>query len=76
MLRSLLPGQLRVRDHGLLARIEVPKHEMCCLLLEMASEVVNGFKGLGYTYVTLDLEGFRTGSMDETLHERDTRKPS
>ncbi len=62
-LRSLGLGQLRVRDHHPLARIEVAQEEMSHLLHE-AGRVVEKLKKLGYTYITLDLEGYRTGSMD------------
>jgi len=65
-LRSLGLGQLRVRSHGLLARIEVAQDEMP-RLLEEAEKIVGELKKLGYTYITLDLEGYRTGSMDEPL---------
>jgi len=65
-LRSLGLGQLRVRTHDLLARIEVSQNEMPRLLHE-AGRVVEELKKLGYTYFTLDLEGYRTGSMDEPL---------
>jgi uncharacterized protein len=63
-LRSLGLGQLRVRDHGILARIEVGREEMSRLFGEMAPKLVDKLKALGYTYITLDLEGYRTGSMD------------
>jgi uncharacterized protein len=63
-LRSLGLGQLRVRDHGVLARIEVGREEMSRLFGEMAPKLVDKLKALGYTYITLDLEGYRTGSMD------------
>jgi uncharacterized protein len=66
-LRSLGLGQLRVRDHDGLARIEVLQQHMPHLLGEMASQVIDEFKTLGYTYIALDLEGYRTGSMDEIL---------
>jgi uncharacterized protein len=66
-LRSLGLGQLRVRDHDGLARIEVAHEEMSYLLGEMASQVIDEFRALGYTYITLDLEGHRSGSMDEIL---------
>lgn len=58
--------QLRVRDHGDLARIEIPA-EQVALLAEPAAraEVVAFLKGLGFHHVTLDLEGFRSGSMNE-----------
>lgn len=69
ILRSLGIGQVRVRDHGDLARIEVAHHEMPILRDEDVSriKVVQALKQLGYQYVTLDLEGYRTGSMNETL---------
>lgn len=58
----------RVRLHGKLARIEVPAKD----ITRIASEEVRGkiyerFKEIGFTYVTLDLKGYRTGSMNETL---------
>lgn len=65
-LHSLGFRQLRVRNHGSLARVEVSKGEMA-RLLESAACVVARLKELGYTYVTLDLEGYRSGSMDEIL---------
>lgn len=78
-LRSLGLGQLRVRTHGLLARIEISRDEMPRLLHE-AGRVVEELKKLGYTYFTLDLEGYRTGSMDEPLkrnsNERNIAKAS
>ena len=67
-LRGLGLGQLRVRHHGTVARIEVPPSDFAALLDE---EVRNGitrhFRSIGYSYVTLDLEGFRSGSMNEVL---------
>lgn len=56
-------SQVRLRVHGNVARIEVEAGEMP-RLLEQAGEAVRGLKALGYDYVTLDLEGFRSGSMD------------
>ena len=52
-----------------LARIEVPKGDMSHLVSERSLEIVDKLKELDYTYVTLDLEGYRTGSMDEMLKE-------
>ena len=66
-LRSLGLRQMRVRSHDSLARIEVPREDTAGLLSKMAPEIVDKLKGLGYTYVTLDLEGYRTGSMDEVI---------
>jgi len=58
--------QVRVRHHGNLARIEVPEKYLS-FVLEHASIIEKELKGLGYTYVALDLRGYRTGSMNETL---------
>lgn len=57
---------VRVRDHGSVARIEIMPDEMA-RFLEMRESVVAEFKRLGFSYVTLDLVGFRSGSMDEVL---------
>ena len=58
----------RVRHHENIARIEVLPEDMPRLLIEpLHSELVQRFKTLGYTYVTLDLAGFRSGSMNETV---------
>jgi uncharacterized protein len=60
--------QVRVRHYGNLARIEVLKEEMDRLLNDsMREKVVNHLKKIGYRYITLDLQGFRSGSMNEVL---------
>jgi uncharacterized protein len=59
-------GHLRVRLHGTIARIEVHKEDMKKILV-MQSAVVKKLKSIGFSYVTLDLEGYRSGSMDEVL---------
>ena len=64
--RSLGFRQLRVRDHGDLARVEVPPHEIDRLVAER-ERVSAVLKELGFTYVTIDLEGFRSGSMNAVL---------
>ena len=56
--------QFRVRSHGLLARIEVPRADMD-RLYGLADETAAAFRALGFLYVTLDLMGYRMGSMDE-----------
>lgn len=56
----------RLRDHGAVARIEVPS-ELLQAALDKAAEIVPAIKALGYNYVALDLQGFRSGSMNETL---------
>jgi uncharacterized protein len=58
--------QYRLRDHGDVARIEVPPDQIPAVA-ERRSEVTAALKGLGYRYVALDLEGYRTGSMNEVL---------
>ncbi len=69
-LRSLGLNQLRVRHHDTIARIEVPADEIEKLAMpEVRAKIVEEFKRIGYTYVTLDLEGFRSGSMNEVLPE-------
>ena len=60
--------QLRVRSHGDLARIEVPPADIPRLAAR-AAEIAAAFKEFGFAYVTLDLRGYRTGSMNETLPE-------
>jgi uncharacterized protein len=63
--------QLRVRDHGNIARIEVPRVDMPLFLdVKIAKQIMEKFKALGYTYVTLDLHGYRMGSMNEPLREK------
>ncbi|MGD0057461.1 MAG: ATP-dependent sacrificial sulfur transferase LarE [Methanomassiliicoccales archaeon] len=61
-LRSLGLAQLRVRHHGLIARIEVPE-EAIEIVAKKRGEIVRALKDVGFIYVTLDLEGFRSGSM-------------
>ena len=63
-------GQLRVRHHGDLARVEVPPADIARLADPgVAGRIVAGLRAAGYTYVTLDLAGYRTGSMNEVLPE-------
>lgn len=67
-LRDLGFRQVRVRHHGDIVRLEIASDEMPrALTAEMASEFAKIFKGLGFKYVTLDLEGFRSGSMNVVL---------
>jgi uncharacterized protein len=58
--------QVRVRAHSTIARIEVPKEEMR-QVLDMHDEIAGTLRGFGFSYVTLDLGGYRSGSMDEVL---------
>jgi len=67
-LRALGFRQVRVRHHGETVRLEIARDEMSqALTPAMAAEFTRIFKGLGFTYVTLDLEGFRSGSMNAVL---------
>ena len=67
-LRELGFRQLRVRHHGDVARIEVPAADISRLVDEETSKkVIARMKEAGFTYVTIDLEGFRSGSMNEVL---------
>ncbi len=69
-LRRLGFRQFRVRDHGRLARIEIAPGEMDrALVPEMVRQFVEAFKPLGYDYVTLDLEGYRQGSLNAALRK-------
>lgn len=65
-LRSLGFGQLRVRHYGELARLELPIGELAEVVARR-DEVVAAVHGAGYRYVTLDLEGFRSGNLNHSL---------
>ena len=58
--------QVRVRIHGKMARIEIRKDEFP-KLIEAAEQVYSYLKSLGFTYVSMDLGGYRTGSMNEVI---------
>ena len=61
--------QFRVRFHGEVVRIEIAREEMeRALTMEMAQRFTAIFKALGFKYVTLDLEGYRQGSLNEVLN--------
>lgn len=62
--------QFRVRIHGTLARIEVLAEQLGLLMMpEVRKDIVAKFKEYGFSYVSLDLEGYRTGSMNQTIEE-------
>ncbi|MGA8026032.1 MAG: ATP-dependent sacrificial sulfur transferase LarE [Bryobacteraceae bacterium] len=68
--RALGFRQFRVRFHGELVRIEIAKEELeKALSLDTANALTSVFKRLGFLYVTLDLEGYRQGSLNEALRE-------
>jgi uncharacterized protein len=65
-LRSLGFRDLRVRHHGPIARLEVPPSDFAKILAgNTAAEIVDTLKGYGFKFVTLDLQGFRSGSLNE-----------
>ena len=68
LLLSLGFTELRVRHHGDIARIELSKEDMPRALTESISATIEEqFKQIGFKYVTLDLEGFRSGRLNEGL---------
>jgi uncharacterized protein len=70
-LRELGFCQFRVRLHDQLARVEIASEEMHrALSPEMANEIAKRLKAAGFTYVALDLEGYRQGSLNETLSRK------
>ena len=64
--RSFGIKQFRVRHHGAIARIEAEPTDMS-VVLQHRDEIVDRLKELGYSYIAMDLEGFRSGSMNEVL---------
>ena len=62
-------SQIRVRIHDKMARIEIKKEEFP-KMLEVSDQIHDYLKSLGFTYVSLDLGGYRTGSMNETLETK------
>jgi uncharacterized protein len=68
-IRSLGLQQFRVRHHDTLARLEVLPEDLP-LVVEQRERIVARLKELGYVYVTLDLQGFRSGSMNEVRRPR------
>jgi pyridinium-3,5-biscarboxylic acid mononucleotide sulfurtransferase len=70
VLRAAGLQQFRVRHHDTVARIEVPRSDFERLLTgDLLDRIVEGVKAAGYLYVTLDLQGFRSGSMNATLRK-------
>jgi uncharacterized protein len=69
-------SQLRVRHHGQMARIEIDPGEFSVIMAKQTrEEIVEALKKIGYQYVTLDLAGYRTGSMNEPILEGTSRAP-
>jgi pyridinium-3,5-biscarboxylic acid mononucleotide sulfurtransferase len=76
-LRELGFRQFRVRHHGDMVRIEIAREELGrALNLAVAAELTRIFKSLGFKFVTLDLEGFRSGSMNALLPAEDLLRRS
>lgn len=74
-LRELGFRQFRVRYHNEVVRIEIAREELPrALSLDMAGRLTEIFKKLGFAYVTLDLEGYRSGSLNEVIGRPETRK--
>jgi uncharacterized protein len=70
-LRNLGIRECRLRHHGNIARIEVGEKDMALLLeSQIRQDLVEQIKALGYTYVTIDLGGYRSGSLNEELVRR------
>ena len=63
--------QVRVRIHGTIARIEILPDEFEKMIQkEIREKIVSEFKNYGFTYISMDLSGYRTGSMNETLKDK------
>lgn len=76
ILRELGFKEFRVRHHDSLVRLEIAPAEITrALRMEVVEELARRFRDLGFKYVTLDLQGFRSGSMNEVLdHRRSVKK--
>ncbi|MCM3790093.1 ATP-dependent sacrificial sulfur transferase LarE [Domibacillus indicus] len=70
-LKSLSIRQVRVRTHGEIARIEVEPADLA-LILEYHAAIDKRLKQFGYKYVSLDLAGYRSGSMNQSLKKEET----
>jgi pyridinium-3,5-biscarboxylic acid mononucleotide sulfurtransferase len=66
--------ELRVRFHDALARVEVPPADMAAVL-RLRTELVDAFRTFGFTWVALDLQGFRSGSLNEALDTKTNEGP-
>ena len=72
VIKQFCTGQVRVRHHDNLARIEVPPEDIPVLAAPDKAALISGeLRKLGFTYVTLDLSGYRTGSMNAVLELAD-----
>ncbi len=73
-LRALGLAQLRVRHHGEVARLEVEPADLE-LVLSRRLEIIGAVRAAGFTYVALDLEGFRSGSLNRSLDPSEKEEP-
>ena len=74
VLRSLGFVEFRVRHHDKIARIEVRPQDVAKLVAEpVRSKVVENLKRLGFQFITMDLQGFRSGSLNESLSDEQKR---
>jgi len=74
VLRSLGFVEFRVRHHGPVARIEVPAEDIHKITSKIIRQtIVEQLKALGFQYISLDLQGFRSGSLNETLTENEKK---
>jgi uncharacterized protein len=74
-LRQLGLVEFRVRHHDTIARIEVNPQDIEKVAAEPArTKIVEKLKSLGFKFVTVDLQGFRSGSLNEPLSEEEKRK--
>ena len=74
-LKALGLVELRVRHHDIIARIEVKPEDIERITTEpIRSRIVEKFKSLGFKYITIDLQGFRSGSLNELLCENEKQK--
>ena len=74
-LKSLGLKTLRVRHHGNTARIEIPPKDIKKITKEKTREmIVEKFKQIGFKYISVDLQGFRSGSLNETLTQNQIQK--
>jgi len=70
-LRGMGFRQVRVRHHGTIARVEVEPEEICRLAFpEVRRQVAEKLKDLGYLYPVLDLDGYRTGSLNAVMKQK------
>ena len=74
-LRRLGFGQLRVRDYSDTARIELPLDDLA-VAIQRREAIVEAISGVGYRYVTLDLEGFRSGNLNGALADGNCVAPA